>query len=155
MCLPRDERRLLRYYHKNRDQVGKERNYSLEDLVVVLYCRNFKEESDHIKRESQRKTLENLNENVQRYSEQYNRVRSANEALQQRGLVVLTPKEDSQLITLSLTVQGDDLGRNLNSRIGTYCLWCKGHKVILAIIGLILTLLTAIFAGISAFKNTN
>ncbi len=63
----RDERRLLRYYHKNRDQVGKESNYSLGDLVIVLYCRNSKEVSDHIKRESQRKTLENLNEKIKQH----------------------------------------------------------------------------------------
>ncbi len=129
MWLPRDERRLLWYYHHTRDQIGKERNYSLEDLVVVLYCRNIKEVSDHIKRKNQRKTLENLNENVQRYLDESNKVRSANEALQQRGLVALTPQKDSQLITLSLTAQGDDLGRNFSSRSGTFWVWCTEHKV--------------------------
>ena len=147
MWLPRDERRLLWYYHDTRDQVGKERNYSIEDLVVVLYCRNIKEESDHIKRKSQRKTLENLNENVQRYLDESNRVRSANEALQQRGLVALTPQKDSQLITLSLTAQGDDLGRNFSSRLGTFWVWCTEYKfwvilsVIISLVGVLVVIL--------------
>ena len=151
MWLPRDERRLLCFYHHTRDQVGKERNYSLEDLVAILYCRNIKEVSDHKKRKSRRKTLENLNKNVQRYLDESNRARSANEALQQRGLVALTPQKDSQLITLSLTVQGDDLGRNFSSKSGTFWVWCTEHKVwivLSAITGLailIVTILVAIF----------
>ena len=124
----RDERRLLRYYHKNRDQVGKESNYSLDDLVLVLYCRNMEEVSDHIKRKSQRKTLEDLKENIQRYLDESNRVRSANEALKQRGLVILTPKDDSQLITLSLTAQGDDLGRKYSSWWTRSGLWFAEYR---------------------------
>ena len=145
MWLPRDERRLLWYYHDIRDQVGKETNYSLEDLVEVLYCRNIKEVSDHIKRKSQGKTLENLNENVQRYLDESNRVRSANEALQQRELVTLTPQKDSQLITLSLTAQGDDLGRNFSSRLGTFWVWFTEHKVWI-IIGLIISFVGVLIA---------
>ena len=143
MWLPRDERRLLRHYHHTRDQVGKERDYSLEDLVVVLYCRNIKEVSDHTKRKSQRKTLENLNENVQTYLDESNRVRSANEALQQRGLVALTPQKDSQLITLSLTAQGDDLGRNFSSRLGTFWVWCTKYKF-WVILGLIISFVSVL-----------
>ncbi len=132
-------------YHHTRDQVGKERNYSLEDLVVVLYCKNIKEVSDHIKRKSQRKTFENLNENVQGYLDESNRVRSANEALQQRGLVALTPQKDSQLITLSLTVQGDDLGKKYSSKLHTFLLLCNEYKVWI-ILGLIISFVGVLIA---------
>jgi hypothetical protein len=151
MWLPQDERRLLSYYHHTREQIGKESNYSLEDLVLALYCKNSKEVSDHIKRESQRKTIENLNENVQKYLDESNRIRSANEALKQRGLIALTPQMDSQLITLSLTAQGDDLGRKYSSISGTAWAWSNEHKVwivLSAITGfaiLIVTILVAIF----------
>jgi len=53
MWLPQDERRLLRHYHQAIDQVGKERDYSLKDLVEVLYCIKTKELSDHREREGE------------------------------------------------------------------------------------------------------
>ncbi len=151
MWLPKDERRLLYYYHLSRDQVGKESRFSLTDLVEVLYCSNVGEVRLHRQIKAEPKTLDNLDQNVEQYLQELNRIGSVNQALRQRGLIDIK-SAGSDFVTLALTVKGDDLGRLYSSKLGTAWLWCVEFKFCV-IIGTIIGLAMLVLRIWAALKN--
>ena len=133
--LPKDERKLLKYYYGEEEERGETLRFPMHKLAEVL---GFK----------------GNNESALKAGEYPNRVLNTNIDLKDRGLINYFSYEHPK-IDVKLTLKGRDLGKKYSSAFGTFCLWCLEHKVILTIIGLILTFLIVIFTGISAFKNTN
>ncbi len=159
MWLPKDERRLIRYYYNEISKINDAQMckiFTLEDLTKALGKKE---------RPQAQKTL----------IEDYSEVEALNTLLSKRGLITWEEyKADGNVkLTISLyadstdnphlnrtlkyqitlTIAGSDLGKKYSSKLSTFYLWCEEHKLILTIIGLILTLLIVIFTGISAFKN--
>ena len=70
-----------------------------------------------------------------------------------KGRKLIDSELEEHIFRINLTLDGLDLGKKYSSKLSTFCLWFEEHKVILTIIGLILTLLIVIFAGMSAFRK--
>ena len=136
MWLPKDERKLLAFYYTKARKTGQ--NLRFEQHVELMKVLGF-------------------NENIESEpnNEKFDMVLIANDKLKDNGFINIRYDTPGLIAIVTLTSEGQYLGRKYSLRfgIGTFCLWCKEYKVILTIIGLILTLLIVIFAGISAFKN--
>jgi len=131
--LPKDERELLKYYYGKEKERGETLSSLMHELAEVL---GFK----------------GNNESALKAEEYPNRVLNTNIDFKERGLINYFSYEHPK-IDVKLTRKGRDLGKKYSSKLSTSYLWCEEHKLILTIIGLILTLLIVIFTGISAFKH--
>ena len=131
--LPKDERKLLKYYYGEEEERGETLTFPMHKLAKVLGS-------------------EGNNESALKAGEYPDRVLNANSDLKGRGLINYFNYEHPN-IDVKLSPKGRDLGRKYSSKLHTFLLCCNEYKLILTVIGLILTLLIVIFTGISAFRN--
>jgi hypothetical protein len=138
MWLPRDERRLLHGYYVTIGEVGKQHEFSLDDLLRFIKSN----ESSHCT------PSQDSVERVKAYYKDRERIIIANNTLAERGLITHAPQVfvsgytyEGARLTLSLTIIGYDLGRKYNSWWLFIKLWyehyIKNHPIILLIVSLI------------------
>ena len=158
MWLPKDERKLLSYYYREINKVETEQRFEIRDLIKAL---GKKEQS------GQSKTKSEIILNT------YNTLENVNNLLSQRGLITwknLDPTSISVLqelpktsealswpentnvnLHIILTIEGYNLGKKYNSKIGTLGIWFTEYlwflvvlSVVIGIIGVLTTIIIAI-----------
>jgi len=138
MWLPKDERRLLAYYFVKIKAPGRTERFNYVELGKRL-------QSIFVK------LLEWLGgdyaKNFKRFMNYSDRIKIANDALNQRGFIILIPHQhDSGVIIVELNVKGYDLGRKYSwwwTRTGLLFAEYRHHwiVVILSYIAGIITML--------------
>jgi len=172
MWLPKDERRLLMFYAVyDSDFLDHEETFSLDQLRKLLSLKpcEIKKYANQL-RESEQTDSKDLNTDsagsesndsnqIQditktnpKFLEEMGTIECSNKRLQERGILEYH-ECGPRYYAIKLELAGFDLGRKYSSKPQTFLLWCNEYKLILTIIGLILTLLIVIFTGISAFRN--
>jgi len=137
MCLPRDERKLLKCYYNKSEGTRETFEIGRSEVAKSLGLREDRTSA---------KDTEKI----------FDTIGYASRTLMARELIHFEEEQDDiSILKIRLTLKGYDLGRKYSSKRNTFLIWCNEYKIILTIIGLILTLLIVIFTGISAFKNTN
>lgn len=119
MWLPKDERRLLAGYYKLIGEVQKVKRFDVRDLGKLLRWRSDPSSIPEYGRSA--KNLENQDwsddpderkKQVSALIDRRCRVKNSNTCLASRGLIELTGHEnDSNVMLISLTIAGYDLGR--------------------------------------------
>ena len=128
--LPKDERKLLKYYYGEEEERGETLRFSMHKLVEVL---GFK----------------GNNESALKAGEYPNRVLNTNIDLKNRGLINYFSYEHPK-IDVKLTLKGYDLGRKYSSIPHTILLCCNEYKVwiilgsMIGLAGIIVSILIAI-----------
>lgn len=117
MWLPKDERLLLAGYYRELGEVEKTETYSIYGLRSLLsrcpWKRKVRESGDPDKKKGS--PADNVRW-VNQYFDVVTRIRKANKHLAERRLLVTQEhKHDNNVILISLTVDGYDLGRKYAS----------------------------------------
>jgi hypothetical protein len=172
MWLPKVERKLLIFYAAyDSDFLDHEETFSFNQLRKLLSLKPWEikkyanqlvesEQTDSNRLNNDSAELENNDSNqnqditkaMPKFLEEMGTIECSNKRLQERGL--LKYREcGPRYYAIKLDLAGWDLGRKYCSTYHTFLLWCNEYKLILTIIGLILTILIVIFTGISALRN--
>jgi hypothetical protein len=153
MWLPKDERKLLRYYYRQINRIDTDQTFEIRDLIKAL---GKKEQSGPPK--TKREII----------LDTYNTLENVNNLLTQRDLIKwknLDPNSISAAhsydhptsqvlfentkvnLCITLTIKGYDLGIKYDSRLGTAWVWCNEYKlwIILGVIISLIGVLVAIF----------
>ena len=119
MWLPTDERRLLAGYFTHIGEVGKTKSYKTRELRKLLartcprklweYCDNDSPP------DSSYETSESDADLVKRYFAETKRLELANKHLDERKLITLSKHESDEVYSITLTIEGYDLGRKYAS----------------------------------------
>ena len=149
MWLPKDERVLLAHYYNQIGEPDIEQDFRNSQLVELLTLK-----SSWRVRKIQRKRENDFKEIMQEqslYRERINRRSIANKTLNERNLITLKlHQHDPDVIVVSLSLEGYDLGRKYSSKSHTILLWCNEYKIwvilstIIALAGIIISILVAI-----------
>ena len=124
MWLPKDERRLLAGYYRNIDEIAKKKQYRVTDLRPLLACRRIPPKIPEYGDAAQHSDdgTGDTKSWAKKYFDETNRIEIANRHLNERGLIALEPhRYESEVVGITLTVDGYDLGRKCAG-----CLTCSG-----------------------------
>ena len=121
MWLPKDEWRLLAGYFRNIGSPESSEVYKLSELTRLLpyrapTIRTYEKGSENV--------AEATTVSIARYVQESRRVENANNVLQERGLIKLTPHEgEGGVFVIKLTLAGYDLGRRYAKWFDRTGLW--------------------------------
>jgi len=125
MWLPKDERKLLRFYYHRINKVDGEESFDSRELVQSLICNNVRELRQ---REKERRDKDGA-EQVRNYLYERNRVSAANKALRKRGLIELVEYSgEREVKRITLKLGGYDLGRKYSSWWDRSGLWFAEYR---------------------------
>lgn len=132
MWLTKDERRILTGYYHSIGTVGTELGFRLHSLAPALatykpcVLHQYGAEPPGTPVPSDR---EQMKKDVHTHFDVVNRVRRANELLAARGLIeVQSHQHEQDVVFVSLTISGYDLGRKYALRWTRTGLWFSEHK---------------------------
>ena len=132
MWLPKDERRLLTGYYHSIGNITDDAVFRLTSLGPTLMtyrpCK-LHQYGDEIAGTPILEDREQLKRDIDDHFDASNRARTANNMLAARGLIVIKiHQHDHNVIVVSLTVAGYDLGRKYASRWDRTGLWFAEYK---------------------------
>jgi len=124
MRLPKDERKLLKYYYAKERETRENLRFEVHaELMKVL----------------------GFDERVKTGKKEFDRVLNANADIKNRGCINLEYEETGLVTNISLTLKGRDLGREYSSKPHTILLWCEEYKFWI-ILGLIISFVSVLIA---------
>jgi len=106
MWIPKDERLLLVGYYRSIHAVGSEKQYGTSDFVQFLHCQTKYEVSAE---------MPTRPEEIEQAVYVLVRSQKANKILSARGLITCTPLQPGTSVSVSLTLEGYDLGRQYSN----------------------------------------
>lgn len=143
MWLHKDERRLLEAYYLRLQEPDKREAYVTSSWIDVLRCRRTKraalrarvygEQNDeslgNSDKEQDSGSLEGLESEIKGYVADRNRLAIANSALRKRGMITITAHQtEHDVVVLSLTMEGYDLGRKYSNWFTYSGLWFEEYR---------------------------
>lgn len=131
MWLPTDERRLLAGYYAELGEVGESEVYRVSALRPLLGCfrwgRKIPKYDDPD--ETQSDESGDIRKSIKEYIDETNRIQRANKHLAARGLLnVEKHKHEPDVIIVSLTIDGYDLGRKYSQFLARSGLWFAEYQ---------------------------
>jgi hypothetical protein len=117
MWLPKNERLLLAHYYRSIQAADREEKFKESELTSELKKRP--------------QALADKGQLVQVYEEmQANlpRIRGANDLLVGRKMILLNRQDNPDVVSIALTIEGYDLGRQYCSRWEKSGLWFEAHR---------------------------
>lgn len=162
MWLPKDERRLLAGYYRVIGTIRESEVCRVSKLCTLLkyrtYTLNVSEDGPKISDFANKKEMERW---VEKYFDETNRVERANKHLHERGFIVLERHErEGDVVLITLTVDGYDLGRKYAGFLTRSGLWFEEYRnhwlwLIVAFFGgaMGIKVLDFIFTRVTSGKN--
>lgn len=126
MWLPIDERRLLAGYYVELAEVGETEVYRISALRPLLRCCRWGKKIQKYSDPHEKKSDESgdYRKWIKQYFDETNRIKRANKHLAERGLLkVEKHQHENDVIVISLTIDGYDLGRKYAHFLSRSGLW--------------------------------
>src|SRR5438445_8340734 len=133
MWITQDERRLLRGYYDLLGDIQAEEAFRLDDLGLLLtlwgYRKQIPKYEDAPSPENPVAGHEALKRAIRSVIQNRNRIKKANSLLVARNLIKFTPHQsDDNVVIISLTLDGHELGRKYSGWFERSGLWFKEYR---------------------------
>src|SRR5260370_1621831 len=133
MWITQDERRLLRGYYRLIGDIQAEEAFRVDGLGLILTFWGYRKEipkyEDPPAPETPISEHEALKRAIRLVIQNRNRVKKANSLLVARNLIKFTPHDsDENVVIISLTLDGYDLGRKYSGWLERSGLWFKEYR---------------------------
>jgi hypothetical protein len=131
MWLPKDERQLLAGYYAELCEVGESEVYRITDLRPLLACCRWDGKIRKYGDPDETKSDESGDHKkwIKKYFDETNRIKRANKHLAERGLLIVeNHQHENDVIVISLTIDGYDLGRKYAHFLARSGLWFAEYQ---------------------------